>query len=178
MWDIIINSLFLVIPAYSANFFPVLLKGEKPIDFGKKFIDKEYILGKGKTFEGTIGGTLFGMFIGTILIYVYPILNPYYLVTFGTNMYHHNFVTIFLISFGAILGDIIGSFIKRRFGIKRGESAPLLDQLDFLVVSLMLVSLVSEIKLSWVVFLIIITPIFHLTSNLVAFILKLKNRPW
>ena len=41
----------------------------------------------------------------------------------------------FLLGFGALLGDALGSFIKRRMGIGRGKPAPILDQIDFLIVA-------------------------------------------
>ncbi|RLJ01620.1 MAG: CDP-2,3-bis-(O-geranylgeranyl)-sn-glycerol synthase [Candidatus Aenigmatarchaeota archaeon] len=171
MLEIIINSFWLIIPAYCANFFPVLLKGKHPIDFGKKFIDGFRLFGDGKTIEGFFGGIFFGIFIGLLLIYLQPFIQQFY-----TLQFQHNLLTVFLLTTGAISGDIIGSFVKRRFGIERGEPAPLLDQLDFLVFSLVLVSIVRNLNLYFVVFLVIITPIIHYSANLCAFLLKLKDR--
>jgi len=171
MLEIIINSFWLIIPAYCANFFPVLLKGKHPIDFGKKFIDGFRLFGDGKTIEGFFGGIFFGIFIGLLLIYLQPFIQQFY-----TLQFQHNLLTVFLLTTGAISGDIIGSFVKRRFGIERGEPAPLLDQLDFLVFSLVLVSIVRNLDLYFVVFLVIITPIIHYSANLCAFLLKLKDR--
>ncbi|RLG10871.1 CDP-2,3-bis-(O-geranylgeranyl)-sn-glycerol synthase [Candidatus Pacearchaeota archaeon] len=171
MLEIIINSFWLIIPAYCANFFPVLLKGKHPIDFGKKFIDGFRLFGDGKTIEGFFGGVFFGIFIGLLLIYLQPFIQQFY-----TLQFQHNLLTVFLLTTGAISGDIIGSFVKRRFGIERGEPAPLLDQLDFLVFSLVLVSIVRNLNLYFVVFLVIITPIIHYSANLCAFLLKLKDR--
>jgi len=171
MLEIIINSFWLIIPAYCANFFPVLLKGKHPIDFGKKFIDGFRLFGDGKTIEGFFGGIFFGIFIGLLLIYLQPFIQQFYILQF-----QHNLLSVFLLTTGAISGDIIGSFVKRRFGIERGEPAPLLDQLDFLVFSLVLVSIVRNLNLYFVVFLVIITPIIHYSANLCAFLLKLKDR--
>ena len=171
MLEIIINIFWLIIPAYCANFFPVLLKGKHPIDFGKKFIDGFRLFGDGKTIEGFFGGIFFGIFIGLLLIYLQPFIQQFY-----TLQFQHNLLTVFLLTTGAISGDIIGSFVKRRFGIERGEPAPLLDQLDFLVFSLVLVSIVRNLNLYFVVFLVIITPIIHYSANLCAFLLKLKDR--
>jgi len=171
MLEIIINSFWLIIPAYCANFFPVLLKGKHPIDFGKKFIDGFRLFGDGKTIEGFFGGIFFGIFIGLLLIYLQPFIQQFY-----TLQFQHNLITVFLLTTGAISGDIIGSFVKRRFGIERGEPAPLLDQLDFLIFSLVLVSIVRNLNLYFVVFLVIITPIIHYSANLCAFLLKLKDR--
>ena len=81
----------------------------------------------------------------------------------------------FLLGFGALLGDAIGSFLKRRIGIKRGESAPILDQLDFLVVALILVSFFVKMDLLFIVLSAILTLIIHLIANTCAYLLNLKN---
>ncbi|MGC9310292.1 MAG: CDP-2,3-bis-(O-geranylgeranyl)-sn-glycerol synthase, partial [Candidatus Aenigmatarchaeota archaeon] len=141
MWGIILNSLWLVLPAYCANFFPVFLKGRRPLDFGRKFSDGRRIFGDGKTWEGLIGGAFFGFAIGIIQIFLQngPLLGV------SSLAFHHTYLTVFVLPFAALLGDIIGSFFKRRFGMKRGAEAPLLDQLDFLVFSLAAVSIFAEI---------------------------------
>jgi CDP-2,3-bis-(O-geranylgeranyl)-sn-glycerol synthase len=169
MLDLIINSFWLILPAYFANFTPVLLKGKKPIDFKKKFVDGNRLLGDGKTIEGFLGGFLAGVLIGLLQIYFQKYLPL---------QFYHNFLTIVLLSFGAVFGDLLGSFIKRRFNLKRGEPAPLLDQLDFLIFSLVLVSLVINISLSMVIFLVIVTPLIHFLSNIFAYLFKLKKEPW
>lgn len=173
MLETIINSFWFILPAYCANFFPLLLRGTHPIDFGKNFSDMQRWLGDGKTIEGVIGGILFGIFIGMLQIYALAFIPhlPFPLI-------NHSLLTISLLSSGAIFGDLFGSFIKRRFGIKRGGPAPLLDQLDFLVFSLAIVSLVETIDLSYVLFLIIITPFIHNQSNIFAFLFRIKNKPW
>jgi len=169
MLNLIINSFWLILPAYFANFFPVLLKGKCPIDRRKKFVDGNRVFGDGKTIEGFIGGFLIGILIGLIQIYLQSYLPL---------QFYHNLLTITLLSFGAVFGDLIGSFVKRRFGLKRGDSAPLLDQLDFLIISLVFLSLIAKISFSIVIFLVIITPIIHLLSNIFAYLFKLKDKPW
>ena len=39
----------------------------------------------------------------------------------------------FMIATGAVSGDIIKSFFKRRVGFKRGAAVPFVDQLDFIL---------------------------------------------
>ncbi|OYT43162.1 MAG: hypothetical protein B6U88_01795 [Candidatus Aenigmarchaeota archaeon ex4484_56] len=170
--NLIINSLWLVLPAYFANFFPVILKGKKPLDLNKHFIDNKRIFGDGKTIEGFFGGLSMGLFIGIFQIYAQAFI-PLSLLQF-----QHSPITIFLLSFGAMTGDLIGSFVKRRFSLERGRPAPLLDQLDFLIFGLILLSLTTHICISTVAFLVIITPLFHVISNIFAFLFKLKDNPW
>lgn len=174
MWGIILNNLWLILPAYCANFIPVFIRGKKPLDRGQHFLDKQRWFGDGKTFEGLIGGTLFGVFIGLIQIF----LQQNYLSGFTLLTFQHTYLTIFVLSFGALLGDLVGSFFKRRFSLKRGEPAPLLDQLDFLVFSLAALSVLQPISLYWVLFLVIITPIIHKAANVIGFTIKVKREPW
>ncbi len=173
MLEIIINSFWFILPAYCANFFPVLLKGKHKIDFGKTFIDGQRWLGNGKTIEGFFGGILFGIFVGLLQIYFQNFI-PHTLLP----LINHNILTISLLSSGAIFGDLVGSFMKRRFGIKSGEPVPLLDQLDFLIFSLVIVSLFMNIELDYIIFLIIVTPFIHYLSNIFAFLSKMKKNPW
>jgi CDP-2,3-bis-(O-geranylgeranyl)-sn-glycerol synthase len=81
----------------------------------------------------------------------------------------------FLLGFGALLGDAIGSFLKRRLGIGRGKPAPILDQLDFIIVALILVSLVVELNWICAVLAIVLTLIIHLLTNSIAYLLGMKD---
>jgi len=81
----------------------------------------------------------------------------------------------FLLGFGALLGDALGSFLKRRLGIGRGKPAPILDQLDFLIVALILVSFVVELNVFFVVIAIVLTLVMHLIANGGAYLLGLKD---
>jgi len=173
MLDIIINSLWLILPAYCANLFPVIMNGKHPIDFKKNFVDGYRLLGDGKTIEGFFSGIIFGTLVGILQIYLQPFMGQFYVFQF-----QHNLLTVILLSTGAIVGDLIGSFVKRRFRLERGAPTPILDQLDFLVFSLVVLSVIISIKFSWVIFLLFITPLIHYSSNIFAFTLKLKDKPW
>ena len=81
----------------------------------------------------------------------------------------------FLLAFGALVGDAIGSFLKRRIGIGRGKPAPILDQLDFLVVALLFVSLVVKLDLGFVIIAMVLTVIIHLIANTGAYLLGIKD---
>jgi CDP-2,3-bis-(O-geranylgeranyl)-sn-glycerol synthase len=83
-----------------------------------------------------------------------------------------------MLGFGAMTGDSVGSFIKRRFDLKRGQKAPLLDQLDFLFGALLMASLFVTIKLEWIILLTVITPLIHLVASIIAYRLKVKKEPW
>ncbi len=162
----ITESIAILLPALISNASPVLLKHKGvPIDGGFKFIDNKPILGKGKTIEG--------LFIGLINGYVFTLL--LYTVTCNWNI----LVAGFLSSIGALLGDLVGAFIKRRLGIPRGGKAPLLDQLDFYVGSLLLLW-VFGYRLNTYIIIVFIPIIFilHRVTNIAAYKLGLKSVPW
>ena len=135
-------------------------------------------IGNGVTWRGLIGGTLIGTLTGAIQGYLGPkiieMLGQNLITPIITNI-PEGIVIGFLLGFGALLGDAIGSFLKRRLGIGRGKPAPILDQLDFLIVALMLVSLV--VKLNWLVIVIaiVLTLIIHLIANTGAYLLGMKD---
>ncbi|MFN3909752.1 MAG: CDP-2,3-bis-(O-geranylgeranyl)-sn-glycerol synthase [Candidatus Anstonellaceae archaeon] len=176
MFDILYLFIF-IFPAYIANSAPVILGGKFPIDFNKKFFDGRPILGKGKTYLGLLGGFLAGM-LSSILEAKILIGSEFDI--FASNFYLYLEIG-FLLSSGALLGDLLGSFIKRRLGIKQGKSSFLLDQLTFLVVALFFVYIAGFrylFSLENILFLFFFTYILHRAANYIAFMLKLKKVPW
>ena len=169
----LVRALWFILPAYIANASPPLLRGRHPIDFKKK-LKKARILGDGKTIEGAIGGIVFGCLCGLIQMYFFSDFQSF----FGLTLIPPTYSVIFLLSSGAVVGDIAGSFLKRRFRIDRRRPAPLLDQLDFLVGALVFVSIVYKLSSVNILILVIITPILHWLTNLFAYYSRIKDVPW
>ncbi len=172
----ILEVLWFILPAYSANCMPVLVKGKRPLDKGKMFHGNR-ILGDGKTIEGTVAGILFGILIGLIQIasqgYIFE-----YISEFGLNLFPMTYEIVILLSIGAIVGDICGSFIKRRFSVPRGNLVIFLDQLDFVFGALLFVSPFYLPSFYFFLVLVAITLVFHIFSNFIAYLVKLKSRPY
>jgi len=168
-----IEALWFIAPAYAANSFPVLMRGKVPLD-GRRFFRGRRLLGDGKTLEGTIGGILFGIFIGLIQVF-YQHLVPQ---EWGLRLIGMTAPMVVLLSVGALAGDIVGSFIKRQRGMERGEKAVPLDQLGFLVAALLFVAPVFIPNVVTLIILFIVTPGLHLVSNMFGYMVKIKNRPW
>jgi CDP-2,3-bis-(O-geranylgeranyl)-sn-glycerol synthase len=176
---LVLQSLWLIAPAYAANAFPPVLKGRNPVDNGKK-IGKYRILGDGKTIEGTLGGIAFGIFFGFIQRYFFPLLPD------SLGLMEMSIPLIILLSMGAILGDMVNSFFKRRFGVERGERVSIINRLDFLFGALLLAYVglaimsypLSVIRWEYIIILIVITPIMHKLANLLAFALNIKKVPY
>jgi CDP-2,3-bis-(O-geranylgeranyl)-sn-glycerol synthase len=162
-----LSGIWFILPAYVASSSAVLFGGRIVIDFNKKFLGRP-LFGKGKTVSGFAGGVLAGSVIGFILSFFSPVTH------FNMDIY-----TGFIIAFGAMSGDLAGSFIKRRIGFKRGESAILLDQLDFVAGALIFGYLINVLPTpEGIIFILILTPFLHLFANRIAYLWKLKKRPW
>ncbi len=171
------QSLWFILPAYFANSTPVIAGGGTPVDFNKKFFDNEPILGPGKTWRGAFAGIAAAVLVAGVQMFLQNrlALSSYGLITMSLKLG-------LLLGAGAILGDMVKSFFKRRFKIKRGAEWPLLDQLDFLAGALLfsLFSASAAACLNWkiVAFLVVFTPLIHRASNIFAFRSHLKKVPW
>jgi CDP-2,3-bis-(O-geranylgeranyl)-sn-glycerol synthase len=159
---LIIEALKFIFPAYCANAVPVVAGGGCPMDFGRNFLDGKPIFGKNKTFRGFFSGLFFGTFVGLMesAFFGYDIL-------FG-----------FLLSLGALFGDLFGAFLKRRMGFAPGELLPVVDQTDFIIGAILFSIPLHMISWELIIAVIIITPPMHLLTNFAAYKLGLKNNPW
>jgi CDP-2,3-bis-(O-geranylgeranyl)-sn-glycerol synthase len=179
-----IYAIYFMLPAYLANVSALAFGGGSPIDFKHNFPDGHRILGDGKTWNGAIIGILVGILVGIIqgLVSLYVIdgfnnyspLSQYYYNILPTNIVQGALLGLFM-GAGAIIGDLCGSFIKRRINIKRGGAAPLLDQLDFIIGALLFVSILVSIPLELIVLIIILTLFLHLGSNIIAYLIGMKD---
>lgn len=162
--ELIIEALKFIFPAYCANAIPVITGGGYPIDFGKKFFDGKPIFGRNKTFQGFFSGLIIGTTVGLVES-----------AFFG----YHLFFGL-LLSLGALFGDLIGAFVKRRLGLAPGELLPVIDQIDFILGAILFSFLISPPNKSGELILavLIITPPVHLLTNFAAYKLGLKDNPW
>jgi len=163
-----VETVIRILPVYIANATPPVFSKfnvlglRRPVDGGKLWIDGRRILGDGKTWQGLILGTLVGGLIGFLLEH------------FG----YGSFSLGLLMGFSALAGDMVGSFIKRRLGMKRGANAGLLDSLDFLTAGILISYPFVRWKSGEILLLLIATPIVHRIANIIGFKLKLKKEPW
>ena len=152
------ETIYIFLPAYLANATPVLLGGGGPLDGGRTWRDGEPILGDHKTVRGTLSGLAAGILTG--LLQGAPLRGV-------------------LLAVGAIGGDLIVSFIKRRLKLKPGALFPLADQMDFIVFAVVLLSLFQPLPtLDRIVAILVATLPIHYLTNVLAWLLKLKSNPW
>jgi CDP-2,3-bis-(O-geranylgeranyl)-sn-glycerol synthase len=168
---LLLQAFWFIAPAYAANAFPPLMRGKTPID-RKKIYRGARLLGDGKTVEGFWGGIIFGVFIGSIQIFG----QTYIPKELGLN--EMTFPIVLMLSLGTMAGDLIGSFLKRRMGMKRGESAFLMDQLGFLIMAFIFTAPFYIPGIPVIVVLIILTPLIHWFANILGYWIKVKRHPW
>lgn len=173
-----VTTLYFILPAYFSNGGGLVFGGGLPVDFGKSDSKGNRWIGDGVTWRGLIGGTIIGIITGAVQGYFGPQIiaefGDYIITPIITNI-PEGILIGFLLGFGALLGDAIGSFLKRRLGIGRGKPAPILDQLDFLIVALILVSFVVKLNWLFVVIAIVMTLVIHLIANTGAYLLGMKD---
>ena len=188
----IVVGLWVMLPAYLPNSFAAVFGGGKPIDGGKTMKDGRRILGDGKTWRGFFAGTALGFIIGLIEIFLlskgfhfFGIALPGFSATGVPGAFDLSAcIAILSLAVGALSGDMVFSFLKRRLGLQRGQSLPLADQYDFLIGAFVLTAITSfawlTATLDWMTFIVIIimTPVLHLGTNIVGYWLGIKNEPW
>ena len=195
-------SMWIIFPAYLANAVAVpvskKLKRVHPIDWGKMLFGQR-VFGDGKTIEGFLLASAIGCVGGLVQVLVSPLF-------LAPSLAWHDFYGSFLVPSsdivqyisgtipvivrsvifppGAMLGDLLGSFIKRRLRIPRGAPAPGLDQLDFIAGAVLLSMLFSGIGASflqldpkYLITIIILTPFIHRVVNKLAYKLRVKDVP-
>jgi CDP-2,3-bis-(O-geranylgeranyl)-sn-glycerol synthase len=159
-------KLWYFVPAAVGNATPVLVRWKPlrqlpnaPIDFGAVAWDGNRIFGDGKTFLGIFfgisAGTLVGFLQGQALL--------------G-----------FLLSSGALAGDLAAAFVKRRFGLPRGTPVPFLDQLDLILGAVLLTLPVGFFQWSFqeLLVLCVITLPIHRIFGILGHKAGVKREPW
>jgi CDP-2,3-bis-(O-geranylgeranyl)-sn-glycerol synthase len=210
---LLIFSLLFIVPAYLSNAGMVIVGKGKPVDGGKICRDGRRLLGDHKTWNGLIKGPLYiGIPISIVLFLIFTLLwdliriIPDAGITLGIYKLYNDIIyyqyyfiggslpigffvlllRILLCSYGAGIGDLLGSFLKRRFNIESGEPFWVIDSLDFAGIAIIITSIpgffIPSIYLApdifIVTFLLILTPSVSIIANTIAYIIGLKDVPW
>jgi CDP-2,3-bis-(O-geranylgeranyl)-sn-glycerol synthase len=155
-------ALLFIGPSYVANAAPLVFGGGRTLDGGRKLSDGQPIFGSHKTIRGVIVGILAGSAIG---LAESPVDSR--LVLAG-----------FTIAIGAVSGDLLGAFVKRRFRIEPGRAFPVLDQLDFVLGGLLFGYPFFPLGLFSTLLVVMVTPPIHLATNYGAYRLGMKKTRW
>lgn len=180
--------LWVLLPAYIGNATATLPKGRgPPMDFGRLWArDGRRILGPSKTWSGFLVGTLFPVPFGLLEQWLITIAPPSLKLVpaFGSSLLGA-LPVILLLSGGALLGDALGSFYKRRRNLPSGAPALFLDQLGFVFVPVGL-GILLDPALFWGTFgslealgwLLVFTLGLHIGFNYIGYWTGLKKVPW
>lgn len=164
---------WLMLPAYAANIAPVLAARWKigeplafPVDLGAKLGGKP-VLGPHKTFRGFAVGIIAAFlvvllqarlqgvpFFDGISLFYYPGENP------G--------VLALALGGGALVGDAVKSFFKRRAGVPSGKDWPFFDQVDFVLGALFFLSFVTRPPFGIVIMALAVSPLLHLLVDAIG----------
>ena len=170
--QIAVTALWFLIPGLVANGAPVLISGlikkKHRIDFGITLKNGSDLFGKTKTIEGFIAGTITGGLAGLLLEHLNWVNIPGMGLHLGL-----------ILGSGALLGDLIGSFIKRRLKMKSGQTSPILDQIDILFGIYPLIFFTGIIfSAFWIPFHIIYCLFLMKAFSIIGYLLRLKKDPW
>ena len=177
--SLLITAFWAMLPAYVPNNVAVLAGGGTPIDGGRSWGGRR-LLGDGKTWRGTAAGGLAGFFLALALNAV----RPGVAAATGVDLPVFPPLAAFTLAFGAMLGDIVASFLKRRTGRERGAAFPGVDQLDFVVGALALTAVAAPIwfgrvfSIGVIAIVLVVTPLLHVATNAVGYLLGVKDEPY
>lgn len=183
IYALVVTALWVMLPAYVPNNVAVLAGGGRPIDGGRT-VGGSRLLGDGKTWRGTVAGWAAGTALALLLNAVTESASDVFTVPLPV------FPLAIGVAFplGAMLGDIGASFLKRRTGRERGAPYPGVDQLDFVAGALLLGTVTDvALGLSWVaqtitapvlLTVLVVTPLLHVSTNGIAYMVGLKDEPW
>jgi CDP-2,3-bis-(O-geranylgeranyl)-sn-glycerol synthase len=166
-----------MLPAYIPNPVAALFGGGTPVDFGKNYSDGRRVFGNGKTYRGFAAGVLAGIGVGLLEIWLSGSYNLSYLP-------EHTLTTIIVLSAGALIGDLVKSFFKRRMGKDRGEKWPVADIYDLVAGALLMLLIFdpgwafANITVPILLVIIILTPILHRSVNIIGYLFRIKEVPW
>lgn len=158
-----------------ANKIPGINKLNTPLDFGKS-INNRRIFGDNKRWRGLIFGTLFGALTGYIQFLIYPEFiqelgiassNPAITMTLLGG----------LLGLGALLGDAVESFFKRRSQVKPGDSWFPYDQIDYVIGALVLSTPIIILSLKQYLLIVLVWFVLHIIASYIGYLLNLKDKP-
>ena len=173
----IIKIIWFFLPMGFANMAPVFVKKINflniPVDFNKK-INEEPILGENKTIRGFFAATILGGAIFLLQKYLFS-FGFFESISLVDYQYIPWFAGLFM-AFGAIAGDAVKSFFKRRFKINSGRSWAPFDQIDYVLggVSFFLYFYVPT--LIDIVVLLFVGLILHIIVNVIGYYLGIREQ--
>jgi CDP-diglyceride synthetase len=159
-WSIF-SLLFLIIVA---NASPILLRYlmrdifSYPIDFNCRYTDGKPLFGSAKTWRGLMGSLL--------------------ITSLSAQMIGHDFETGLLVASGAMCGDLLSSFLKRRLGMRSSTRAPLLDQVPESLIPVLLLMQTFHLSIAAIAALVLVFFLLDVMLSRFLYHLGIRKRPY
>ena len=149
---------------------------DKPVDFGRKFKGQP-TLGKNKSWRGVIFGLIVGILTAGLQLWLYQ-----FSAIKEISFFDYSEINIlafgFLISAGAVFGDLLFAFIKRRLKMEPGQRFIPFDQTNYVIgAALFLIPFLKINTLIWIT-IFILTFFLHLIFNRTGYLLRLHKNKW
>lgn len=168
-----LTLLYLFVPAFVANSTPVIVKNLPVLCSWNTPVHARWF-GTNKTYRGFLCGIALGM-AASLLQYALrdvPVLQ-------GITLLHEtpgkSALVGFLLGFGALFGDAVESFVKRRMGLPPGRALPFWDGADYIIGGLVLLAPLYVVPLQGMFFLLVAGPLLSLASNMLAYAFGMKD---
>ena len=163
-------------PIFSAR-LPLLRAWDTPLDFGREFRGHP-LFGPHKTWRGLLTGTI----VATVILWLQQLLvsSVPWAEVFTGNIDYPTLPTLLLgplFGLGALGGDAVESFLKRRRGTESGGSWVPFDQLDYIIGAVLVTLPFVILTVRQYVLIIVIWSAMHLLSTYIGWKLGLKERP-
>lgn len=181
----IFTAFWFFVPAGIANMTPIisakvpgLRNWNTPVDMGKS-IGGIRILGDHKTWRGFITGIIAGILILTLQKIIFENSSGDFLKENLLLDYSEVNIIVLgtLLALGALGGDAIKSFFKRRIGIKSGKAWVPFDQIDYILGGILASLLYIQFSFTVYIWILVIWGVLHPISTIIGYLLKLKSEP-
>lgn len=182
--DDILLAFWFMLPAAVANAapilssrFPIIDTWNARLDFGKQFHGQP-LLGSHKTWRGLISGMIFA----TLILWLQQLLvaNAGWATNLTGGVDYASLPTLVLgplFGLGALGGDALESFFKRRHGTRDGGAWVPFDQLDYIIGAVLVSLPFVVLSLRQYVLIFVIWFGMHFASTYVGWRLGLKDQP-
>jgi CDP-2,3-bis-(O-geranylgeranyl)-sn-glycerol synthase len=177
----IFETLYFALPGLVANMAPILVKNHFkplafPIDRGLRLKGKP-ILGTHKTFRGFVFGILAAILVALCqrMLYVNGLLRSWSYVDYGETSFIYIGVALGL---GALVGDSVKSFFKRRFGVKEGDRFFPWDQIDYTLGISAFAFLIKPLTLLMLFELLVAGLLLHIITTRIGYFTGLRKEKW
>lgn len=164
----ILKILWIFLPGAFANMAPLIFNR---INFLNIPINKK-LFGENKTWRGIF----FGIILSIVVAFLQKISSALF---HNIETLNYNEINIFVFGFvmgaGALTGDLIKSFIKRKINILPGKSLPILDQIDWVLGCLIILSFYIKLTIDPVLVSILVLGILHFLINIFSYKIKIRK---